>query len=158
MSSLPTIFICDIASNMICWDMRIVMDTDVLVAAFRSPRGASREIMRLLYEGIIEGAASVPLMLEYEEVMLRPEQREATGLTVSEVHSILDQLAVILHSVMTHFLWRSCLRDPDDELVLEAAVNGRADVLVTFNVRDYFPAVQFFRLEILRPAELLRRL
>jgi putative PIN family toxin of toxin-antitoxin system len=143
---------------MIDWDMRIVMDTDVLVAAFRSPTGASREIVRLLYQGIIEGAASVPLMLEYEEVMLRPEQQEATGLEVSEVHIILDQLAVVLHPVMTYFLWRSFLRDPDDELVLEAAINGRADVLVTFNVRDYFPAAQYFRLEVLRPAEFLRRL
>jgi len=138
--------------------MRIVMDTDVLVAAFRSPTGASREIVRLLYEGAIEGVASVPLMLEYEEVMLRPEQREATGLDVSDVHTILDQLAVVLHPVMTYFLWRPFLRDPDDELVLEAAINGRADVLVTFNVGDYFPAAQYFRLEVLRPAELLRRL
>ena len=138
--------------------MRIVMDTDVLVAAFRSPTGASREIVRLLYEGIIEGAASVSLMLEYEEVLLRPEQREATGLDVDDVHTILDQLAAVLHPVMTHFLWRSLLQDPDDECVLEAAVNGRADVLVTFNVSDCFPAAQYFRLEILRPAELLRRL
>jgi putative PIN family toxin of toxin-antitoxin system len=138
--------------------MRIVMDTDVLVAAFRSPTGASREIVQLLYEGAIEGAASVPLMLEYEEVMLRPEQREATSLDVSDVHTILDQLAVVLHPVMTYFLWRPFLRDPDDELVLEAAINGRADVLVTFNVGDYFPAAQYFRLEVLRPVELLRRL
>jgi hypothetical protein len=77
-------------------------------------------------------------MLEYEEVMIRPEQREATGLDVSDVHMILDQLA--------------------DELVLEAAINGRADVLVTFHVHDYSPAAQYFRLEVLRPAELLRRL
>ena len=141
--------------------MRIVMDTDVLVAAFRSPTGASREIVRLLYEGAegaIEGAANVPLRLEYEEVMLRPEQREATGLDVSDVHTILDQLAIVLHPVMTYFLWRPLLQDPDDELVLEAAINGRADVLVTFNVGDYFPAAQYFRPEVLRPAELLRRL
>ncbi len=138
--------------------MRIVMDTDVLVAAFRSPTGASREIVRLLYEGGIEGAASVPLMLEYEEVLLRREQREAMGLDVSEVAIILDQLATVLRPVTTYFLWRSFLRDPDDELVLEAAINGRADVLVTFNIRDYFPAAQYFRLEVVRPAELLRRL
>ena len=138
--------------------MRIVMDTDVLVTALRSPRGASREIVRLLYEGIIEGAASVALLLEYEEVLLRPEQRAATGLDVGEVHIILDQLAAVLHPVMTHFLWRSFLRDPDDEFVLEAAINGRADVLVTFNVSDYFPAAQYFRLAVLRPVDLLRRL
>lgn len=138
--------------------MRVVIDTDVLVAAFRSPTGASREIVRLLYEGIIEGAASVSLMLKYEEGLLRPEQREATGLDVDAVHMILDQLAAVLPPVMTHFLWRTFLQDPDDECVLEAAVNGRADVLVTFNVSDYFPATQYFRLEILRPAELLRRL
>jgi putative PIN family toxin of toxin-antitoxin system len=113
------------------------MDTDVLVTAFRSPMGASREIVRLLYEGMIEGAASVSLMLEYEEVLLRPEQRAATGLDVDEVQRILDQLVAVLYPVMTHFLWRSFLRDPDDELVLEAAINGRADVLVTFHVNDY---------------------
>jgi predicted nucleic acid-binding protein len=97
-------------------------------------------------------------MLEYEEVLQRPEQREAMGFDVEDVHTILDQLAAVLHPVMTHFLWRSLLHDPDDECVLEAAVNGRADVFVTFNVSDYFPAAQYFRLEILRPAELLRRL
>jgi putative PIN family toxin of toxin-antitoxin system len=138
--------------------MRIVMDTDVLVTAFCSPKGASREIVRLLYEEMIEGAARVALMLEYEEVLLRPEQRAATDLDVDDVHTILDQLAAVLHPVMTHFLWRPSLRDPDDECVLEAAINGRADVLVTFNVSDYFPAARYFRLEVLRPAELLRRL
>ena len=134
------------------------MDTDVLVVAFRSPAGAPREIVRLLYERFIEGVASVPLMLEYEEVLMRREHREAMGLDVSEVNVILDQLATVLRPVTTYFLWRSFLRDPDDELVLEAAINGREDVLMTFNVRDYFPAISYFQLEVLRPAEFLRRL
>ena len=97
-------------------------------------------------------------MLEYEEGLLRREQREAMGLDVHEVSVILDQLATVLRPVTTYFLWRSFLRDPDDELVLEAAINGRANVLVTFNVRDYFPATPYFQLEVLRPVELLRRL
>jgi putative PIN family toxin of toxin-antitoxin system len=134
--------------------MRIVMDTDVWVLALRSAAGASRAV----YQLVCEGAASVALFLEYEMVLLREEHREAAGMAINDVYLVLDELAAILRPVVPYFQWRLMLSDPDDERVLEAAINGRANVLVTFNLRDYLPAAHRFNVAVLRPAELLRRL
>lgn len=98
--------------------MRIVMDTDVLIAALRSSTGASRAIYQLLREGGIEGMASVALFLEYETVLLRAEQLAATGLRRDDIYLILDELAAILRPVVPYFQWRRMLADPDDEHVL----------------------------------------
>lgn len=134
------------------------MDTDVVVSAMRSAAGASRAVYQLVRAGMLEGAASVALFLEYEMVLLREEHREATNMAIADVYLVLDELAAILRPVVPYVQWRPMLSDPDDERVLEAAINGRADVLVTFNVRDYFPAAYQFNVAVLRPVELLRRL
>jgi putative PIN family toxin of toxin-antitoxin system len=138
--------------------MRIVMDTDVLVAALRSSTGASRVVYQLIREGAIEGVASVALFLEYETILLREEHLEATGLDRTEIDLILNELAGILRPIALYFRWRPLLSDPDDERVFETAINGQADALVTFNVRDYLPAANRFNLAVLRPGEFLRRL
>lgn len=78
---------------------------------------------------------SVPLMLEYEAVLTRPEHLQASGLTSEQVNHVLDALAKVLIPVRLRFLWRPRLKDIADEMVLETAVNGRADRLVTFNLR-----------------------
>jgi predicted nucleic acid-binding protein len=70
----------------------------------------------------------------------------------------LDGLTALLLPVLPHFLWRPLLRDPDDEMVLDAAVNGRAYAIVTFNVQDFLPEARQFQLEVLTPREALRRL
>ena len=87
--------------------------------------------------------ASVPLFVEYKDVLTRPEHLSAAGLTRAEVAAILDALASILEPVELHFLWRPQLRDGDDDMVLETAVNGNADALVTYNVRDFAAASRF---------------
>jgi putative PIN family toxin of toxin-antitoxin system len=138
--------------------MRVVFDTDVIVAALRSRTGASNALLRALRLGQLEAVASVPMMLEYEAVLMRPEQQQATGLTAQEVGVFLDGLAALLTPVMPYFLWRPRLRDPNDEMVLNAAVNGGADAIVTFNVGDFLPGATPSELEVLTPAEALRRL
>ena len=60
--------------------------------------------------------------------------------------------------VETHFLWRPQLRDPGDEIGLEAAVNGRAHAIVTFNQRDYGDIPVRFGVELIAPADALRRI
>ena len=87
--------------------------------------------------------------------MLRTEQRMVSGLTLSQVDERLAALASVLEPVTTHFVWRPQLADADDEMVLDAAVNGRADVLVTFNVRDFAVAARRFDLAVMRPGEVL---
>ena len=85
--------------------------------------------------------------------MKRPEQREVSKLSLADVDRVLGVLAVAVH-----MRWRPQLRDPDDELVLEAAVNGRADALVTYNVRDFRDVAPRFGIRIARPVDLLEEL
>ena len=86
---------------------------------------------------------SVPLMLEYEAVLTRSDQLSTSGLTAKETGAVLDALAAVIEPVPLRFLWRPQLKDPADEMVLETAVNGRADCLVTFNVRHFQAASEF---------------
>ena len=67
-------------------------------------------------------------------------------------------MAALIEPVTTYFLWRPQLRDPSDEMVLEAAVNGHADAIVTFNIRDYGAVPGEFGVGVLQPRDALRRL
>ena len=102
--------------------------------------------------------ATPALFLEYEDVLKRPEQRTASGLSLVEVDMALAALAMLLEPVEVRFAWRPQLTDADDEMVLEAAVNGRADALVTHNLADFAAAAPRFGLTLLRPGELLERI
>jgi putative PIN family toxin of toxin-antitoxin system len=138
--------------------MKIVMDTDTIVAALRSPSGASAELLRRAQRGELTLAASVSLFMEYESVCLRSERREAAGLDAHQTGVFLDGLARIVEPVEVHFLWRPQLRDPADELVLEAAVNASAQALLTFNLRHFAKAVERFNLNVALPGPFLRSL
>ncbi len=100
---------------------------------------------------------SVPLALEYEAVCCQAEHRLASDLSEHEVDIFLTGLIALAEPVETHFLWRPQLRDPGDEMVLETAVNGRADALVTFNVRDFGTVPSQFGIEVLLPREAIGR-
>lgn len=138
--------------------MRLVLDTDVLVAAFRSQRGASRELLVAALDKAFELLVSTALWLEYEAVLTRPLQLRAMGLSAAEVRDVLASLAVVAEPVPIHFLWRPVLADADDEHVLELAMNGRADLLVTFNQEDFVEASKSLQIEVVTPATPLRRL
>ncbi len=134
------------------------MDTDAVVAAMRSPAGASAAIIRAVRQRQATLLLSVPLAMEYEAVCRRSEHREESGLSVKQVEIFLDAIIAMGEPVRTHFLWRPQLRDPNDEMVLEAVVNGRADALVTFNVRDYGTTPAQFGVEVLLPREAIARI
>ncbi|HIJ38467.1 MAG TPA: putative toxin-antitoxin system toxin component, PIN family [Rhodospirillaceae bacterium] len=138
--------------------MKLVLDTDVIVAAMRSPKGASAALLLAADAGEVELLATVPLYIEYEAVCTRAEHILASGVTLEEVEQFLDGLADLISPVEPWFLWRPQLRDTGDELVLEAAINGRADSLVTFNRADYRPAATSFGMPILLPREALQAL
>lgn len=137
---------------------RAVLDTDVLVAAVRSDRGASRVLLTAALERRYHVMASVPLMLEYEAVLTRSEHLAAARISTAEVGILLDAIAIVAEPIRISYLWRPMLPDPGDDLVLETAVNGRAEVVVTFNRRDFEPASARFGFEVVTPAEALRRL
>ena len=135
--------------------MRLVLDTDVVVAGMRSPAGASAAMLLAALEKRATLCANVALMLEYEAVCMRPIHRSAAGLSVKEVGVFLDAIAALVEPVETHFLWRPQLRDPADEMVLEAAVNGNAEAIVTFNLRDYGSVAGTFGVQLLLPRDAL---
>jgi putative PIN family toxin of toxin-antitoxin system len=135
-----------------------VLDTNVVVTAMRSPAGASAAILRAARQGGTTLLVSVSLALEYEAVCCEAEHRLASGLSEHEVDVFLTAVIALAKPVETHFLWRPQLRDPADEMVLEAAVNGRADALVTFNVRDFGTTPSAFGIEVLLPRDIIGRI
>lgn len=134
---------------------RVVLDSSVLVAALRSRRGASFALLEGLRAGQFEIAVSVPLVLEYEAVLLRHALE--LGLLPGEATGIVDYLCAIGHRQDIHFLWRPALNDPGDEFILELGVAAECAVIVTHNVRD-FSGAHSFNIRVLTPAEFLRRL
>jgi len=149
---------CNIVYNIICSAVRLVLDTATMVAAIRSDAGASRQLLVAALERRLTLLASVPLMFEYHAVMTRPQHLEASGLSAGDVTALLDAIAAVAEPVRLAFLWRPAAADPDDDMVLEAAVNGQADAIVTFNLRDFSAAAGRFGIAVLSPGEALRRL
>jgi putative PIN family toxin of toxin-antitoxin system len=138
-------------------DVRYILDTNVIVAALRSTRGASAEVLRGVRQGRGVYLLSTALLLEYEATTKRPGQLAASGLTEAEVDVVLDVLAARAERVETSYRWRPQLHDAADEMVLEAAVSGRADAIVTFNARDFGDAPTRFGIAVIGPKDLLRR-
>lgn len=138
--------------------LRVVLDTSVLVAGLRSRLGASNELLTRVANGTVLPLVTIALFLEYEEVLLRAEHRLATGMSEADVAGFLAALASASEGVDVHFQWRPQLRDPADEMVLEAAVNGRADALVTHNISDFAEAGRRFGLRVIAPGDLLKEL
>lgn len=138
--------------------MRLLLDTDVIVAALRSPAGASAALLRAARNKELTILVSVPLFIEYEASCSKAEHRKAAGLSIKEVRHFLDGLAVIAEPVQIHYLWRPRLHDPADEMVLEAAVNGQAEALVTFNLRHFADVPAQFGILLMSPFEALRKI
>ncbi len=138
--------------------MRCVLDTNAVVTAMRSPAGASAELLRMARRSEVTLLVNVALALEYEATCRLAEHYLAAGLDPHEVGVFIDAVLALAEPVESHFMWRPQLRDPGDELVLEAAVNGRAAAIVTFNRRDFGAAPARFGIDVLTPAEAIRRI
>ena len=131
----------------------IVIDTNVLVSALRSRNGASFRLLELTGRGHFETVLSVPLVLEYEDVLAR-EYMPVDNETVSDV---LDYLCRASKSRKVFYLWRPVLRDAKDDHVLELAVEARCSSIITYNKRD-FEGTQQFGIALETPLEFLQRL
>jgi putative PIN family toxin of toxin-antitoxin system len=131
----------------------IVVDTNVLVAAIRSRRGASFGLLRLVGTGAFDVAVSVPLVLEYEDALLRVRGR----LSADDVRAVVDYICAVGRLQNIFYLWRPLLRDPKDDMVAEVAVASGADSIVTHNLKD-FSGVQRFGVTALSPAVFLKSL
>ena len=131
---------------------RIVLDTNVLVSAMRGRRGASFRLVDEIGRRRFEIVVSVPLVVEYEAALL--EHRPA-NVSPSDVAVVLDYVCSEAHEQEIHYLWRPLLRDPKDDMVLEVAVAGRCDAIVTYNIDD-FSGAQQFGIRVVRPLDFLR--
>jgi len=133
--------------------VRLVLDTSVLVAAIRSPLGASRALLDAALCGRVEILISTALVLEYEAVLTRFEHLRVSEFSLEEVEALLDAICGEGTEVPIRWKWRPQLLDPDDEMVLEIAINGGADAIVTFNRADFVHAAIDFGLKVLSPKE-----
>ena len=138
-----------IAYDTVSMAVNVVLDTNVLVAAMRSRRGASYKLLTLLGSGKFEVSVSVGLVLEYEDAL-----RRRVPLGEDDVDNVLDYLCAVANKPRVYYLWRPMLRDPNDDLVLEVAVAGGCEAIVTFNRRD-FRGADRFGVRVLSPRELL---
>jgi len=130
----------------------IVLDTNVLVSALRSRRGASYKLLSLVGKGLFDIVLSVPLVVEYESASKR--QSRQLGLTHQDIDDVLDYLCSVGVHRQIYFLWRPYLRDPKDDLVLEVAVESESDYVITYNLRD-FAGLERFGLQALKPGRCL---
>jgi putative PIN family toxin of toxin-antitoxin system len=135
---------------------KLVIDTNILVAALRNRLGSSFALMQRVREGLITMCCTPALFLEYEDVLKRADQLQASGLLAEDVDAILNELAGLVLPVTTHYQWRPQLRDPADEMVLEAAANAQAQAIVTYNLRDFGPA-KLFGIPVLNPEQTFRQ-
>jgi putative PIN family toxin of toxin-antitoxin system len=132
----------------------VVLDTSVLVAGWRSRAGASFALLEHLRDGSFEVAVSVPLVLEYEAVLLR---HLTAGRGKAHVAALVDYLCATGRRQNIFFLWRPLLRDAKDDMVAEVAIASSASAIITHNVRD-FDAVEPFGVRVLTPARFLVQL
>jgi len=138
--------------------LRLVIDTDVLLSAFISPVGASRQLVLDALDGKFALLLSTPLLLEYESVLRRPYHLSRAQATEADVLEILDALAGLCVTVVFDYSWRPTGAHADDELVIETAINGHADAIATFNLKDLRAASVGFGFRAQRPGPLVKRI
>jgi putative PIN family toxin of toxin-antitoxin system len=133
--------------------LQIVVDTNVLVAAFRSERGAARLFLNNLDDPRWQINVSTTLLLEYEDVLKRPEMNE--HISDGNVEPFLEAVCSISKCHNIYYLWRSVARDPNDAFILELAIRISADFIITFNARDFSNASDF-GVKLATPREFLQ--
>jgi putative PIN family toxin of toxin-antitoxin system len=137
--------------------VRLVLDTSVIVSAFRSKHGASRKLMEAFDANMFVMLLSIPLFLEYEDVLTRPEQMAVHGVALADISDFLNTLAARALEVTFHYRIRPQLPDPNDEMVLETAVNGVADAIVTHNTSDFLAGAARFGKQVLTPGHIIKQ-
>ena len=130
----------------------VIVDTNVVVAAQRSRRGASNELLQRLNDPRITLHVSNTLLFEFDEVLHR--EQSVLGLTEQQITHLLDGFCRVGVKHHVSFLWRSAARDPDDDFLLDLAVAARATHIVTHNVRD-LAAARHFGINVVTPAQFL---
>ena len=133
--------------------LEVVIDTNVLVSALKSKRGASFKVLTLIGQSKFDINLSVPLILEYEDVAKRLIGE--TALNEEDIDDILDYICSVSNRREIFYLWRPFLKDPKDDMVLELAVTSNCDMIITYNKKDFKGVEKYFGIRVLSPKELL---
>jgi len=133
--------------------VNIVIDTNVLVSALKSKRGASHRLLLALTENNFLPNISVPLFIEYESVAKRTGL--ISQLSKPEINSILDYFISQSSIRKIYYLWRPFLKDQKDDLVLEVAVESESKYIITFNTKDFIGCEKHFGIQVVTPQEFL---
>lgn len=136
----------------------VVIGADVIVSAYSAKSGASHQLLRAVANGRITPLLSTPLMMEYETALKSPEARLEHKLSLADVDAALSAFASAAEAIDVTFLWRPQMKDPNDELVLEAAVNGNADGIITHDVRTFAAHGAIFDIKATTPTDYLKEL
>jgi putative PIN family toxin of toxin-antitoxin system len=129
---------------------KIVIDTNVIISALKSNRGASNRLLQLFGTDKFIHNISVTLVIEYESVI----KRLLLHLSEQKINNLLDYICATSQHTKIYYLWRPHLRDPKDDMVLELAVASESDFIVTYNIRD-FKLAKKFGIKVVNPKELL---
>jgi predicted nucleic acid-binding protein len=135
-----------------------MLGTAVLVAAFDSPTGASRQLVVEVLDGHVRLLMSTKLLFEYETVLTRPTVLQMIGIDAAAVRAVLDELAGLCVPVALDYRWRPAATDPDDDMLIETDISGGADVIAPFNIDDMRVGAARFGIAVERRAAVLRRL
>jgi predicted nucleic acid-binding protein len=138
--------------------VRVVLDTAALVSAIRSSNGAAAEIVRLVALGNLPLLLDFKLVCEYRDVALRPQHIAASGKTLEDAEAVISLLEAVATPVLVLLKPRPLSQDANDDMVIDVAINGHADVAVTNNVRDFALAMERFGIPVLTPRDFLTSL
>ncbi len=133
---------------------RIVIDTNVLVSGLRSKRGMSYRLLSFLGGRLYRPVVTVPLVIEYEKSLCAP--RTEVPFSTGDIGKYLNYFCSVSDCCKVHYLWRPFLRDPNDDMVLEAAVSGQCAYIVTFNMHD-FKDIGKFGIVAMTPGDFLKK-
>jgi putative PIN family toxin of toxin-antitoxin system len=134
---------------------QVILDTNVLFAALRSQAGVSNRLLTLLGDSRWQIHLSVPLVLEYEEVLYRNQPE--LGVSIDEIDRLINAICAIGIPHDIFFLWRPLGKDPDDEFLVELAIAASADAIISYNKVD-LKQVQAFGMQVLTPKQFLQQL
>lgn len=139
--------------------MRYLLDTNVLVAAFRSRSGASNALVRRALQGDLPLVVHHKLVFEYRDVLSRPDVMAQTGLAWADIELVLAHLVASACEVEVRYLWRPNLKDEGDNFIVEIAVAAWPCTIVTHNLKDFvYAELRFPQIALSTPGKLLQTL
>ena len=147
-----------VASWVVPYFVRIVLDTASFVTAVRSSDGAAGEVLRMIFREELVPLMDLKRGLEYRDVALRSEHVRASALSKREIVELIEAMEAFAEPVEVVMKTRPLSPDPSDDMVLDVAINGRAEALVTNNTKHFAGAGKRFGISVLSPAELLEKM